>query len=296
MSATLPPSFARVERQSLNWVPLALGLLVLFVPSYVAMARDLWGTEHGAHGPIVLGTLLWAFWTKRDALLNPTTPSKPIAGAGWVVFGLLIYLVGRSQTIVTLEAFAQIFLLIGVLLLTGGWALVRLMAIPIAFLLFLAPPPQFITDILTAPLKLMISEVVESVLYFAGYPIARNGVLLTIGKYELLVADACSGLNSLFSLGSMGLLYLYLVQHKSKWRAVLMLTSIIPIAILANIIRVIVLTLVTYHYGDAAGQGFIHNASGLVVFVVALATMIGFDLLLGRFFFRNPTSLKATAV
>ncbi|MGH6612326.1 MAG: archaeosortase/exosortase family protein, partial [Burkholderiaceae bacterium] len=105
---------------------------------------------------------------------------------------------------------------------------------------------------------------------------------LSIGQYQLLVADACSGLNSIFSLSAMGLLYLYLMRHRSMLRDTLLVLSIVPIAIFANLLRVLFLVLLTFHFGDGAGQGFLHGFAGMFLFAVALLMLFGFDRLLGR--------------
>jgi exosortase len=123
-------------------------------------------------------------------------------------------------------------------------------------------------------------------LYAAGYPIARTGVILKVGQYQLLVADACAGLNSMFTLEALGLLYMNIVGHTSTLRNVLLAILIIPMAFIANVIRVIVLVLVTYHFGDEAGQGIVHGAAGMVLFAVALVLMFMIDGVLG-FFFRD---------
>jgi exosortase/archaeosortase family protein len=113
-----------------------------------------------------------------------------------------------------------------------------------------------------------------------GYPIARTGVILQIGQYKLLVADACAGLHTLFTLEALGLLYLNIVRHDSLFRNIALAILIVPISFTANVIRVMVLTLITYHYGDEAGQGFLHGFAGMVLFLTALLLIIGVDSLL----------------
>jgi transcriptional regulator EpsA len=112
------------------------------------------------------------------------------------------------------------------------------------------------------------------------YPIARTGVILQIGQYKLLVADACAGLHTLFTLEALGLLYLNLVRHDSLFRNVTLAILIVPISFTANVFRVIVLTLITYHFGDEAGQGFLHGFAGMVLFLSALLLIMGVDSLL----------------
>src|SRR5699024_5357964 len=123
---------------------------------------------------------------------------------------------------------------------------------------------------------------VVELLYDVGYPISRNGVVLTIGQYQLLVADACSGLHSMYSLSALGTLFMYIMARPSKLHNAIMLASILPIAFLANIVRVIALVLITYHLGDGAGQGFLHGAAGMVLMLVALVGFFALDALLER--------------
>ena len=110
-----------------------------------------------------------------------------------------------------------------------------------------------------------------------GYPIANTGVVLSIGQYQLMVADACSGLNSMFSLMALGTLFMYLAARKSVTHNAVMLASILPVAFASNIVRVIFLVLLTYHFGDEAGQGFLHGAAGIALLTVALFLLMLLD-------------------
>jgi len=133
---------------------------------------------------------------------------------------------------------------------------------------------------LTAPLKSAVSAVAANLLYSMGYPVARAGVMLSVGQYQLLVADACAGLNSMFTLEALGLLYMNLMQYTSVARNVTLAVLIIPISFAANIVRVMILVLVTYHFGDAAGQGFVHGFAGMVLFIVGRVLILATDSLL----------------
>jgi exosortase len=128
-----------------------------------------------------------------------------------------------------------------------------------------------------------VSYVAEAVLFWIGYPIGRNGVILQIGQYMLLVADACAGLHTLLTLEALGLLYLNLVRRDSAFRNVALALLIVPISFAANVIRVMALSLITYHFGDEAGQGFLHGFAGMVLFLSALLLIIGFDTMLQTF-------------
>lgn len=276
-----------------TWWPVLLGLMVLYVPTYWMLAHGLWNTEEQAHGPIVLVVTLFLIWQKRDIFLidvlgQSKGSSATISGWTLLVFGLLTYALGRSQDILLFEIGSQVPVMLGVLLITLGWRSVKALWFALFFLLFMVPLPGFVVDAATGPLKQYISLIAEQVLYAVGYPIARSGVTLTVGPYQLLVADACSGLHSMFSLSAMGLLYLYLMQHTSIARNVLIMAAILPIAFVANIVRVMVLILVTYHLGDEAGQGFLHGFAGIMLFVIGLLFLFALDGLLGFIFPDRP--------
>ena len=272
----------------LPWLPVAAGLAALYVPVFYEFANGHWQSDDHAHGPIILAVIAWLFWREKDALVTPApsvAPAKagaPFPGIIVLVLGLLIYVVGRSQDITIFEAGALAPILAGALLAMRGWPAIKAFWFPILFVAFLVPLPGIFVDALTGPLKREVSEIAEQLLYAAGYPVARNGVMLTVGQYQLLVADACSGLNSMFSLSALGLLYLYIIQRPSWLHNGLMIAAILPIAFAANIVRVLALVLVTYHLGDEAGQGFLHGAAGIVLMLVALTIILSLDAVLAR--------------
>lgn len=274
--ATLPLSHT-TSRPGLPWLPVLAGLLALYGPTVADLATTLWETEDHAHGPIVLAVSLWLAWKALPALFALESPGRPAAGWPLLVFGLFLYVLGRSQTILIFEVGSALPVIAGALLIQRGWPAFRLLRFPVLFLFFLVPLPGVLVDALTGPLKQYVSVVAENLLYWAGYPIGRSGVTLVVGQYHLLVADACSGLNSMFSLSALGLLYLHLMRYPQWWRNGLLLASILPIAFVANIVRVAILVLVTYHFGDEAGQGFVHGFAGMVLFVAAVLLLMGLD-------------------
>lgn len=265
------------------WWPILIGALALYLPTYIDLAQGLWDTEEYAHGPIVLIVTLFLIWMKRKELGEQPQKTSSLYGWPLLVVGLLMYSVGRSQDILLLEVGSQIPVMLGVLLITLGAHAAKIFWFPLFFLLFMVPLPGFIIDTVTNPLKQQISVLTEQVLYFFDYPIARSGVVLSVGPYQLLVADACSGLHSMFSLSAMGLLYLYLMQHTSRLRNALLIAAILPIAFVANVVRVIVLVLITFHMGDEAGQGFLHGTAGIMLFIVGLLFLFLLDSVLGYF-------------
>ena len=268
----------------LSWLPAIIGLLALYLPTYYSLANGLWDSEEQAHGPIVLIVALYLLWQRWGQLQQLAARPAPIAGGASLLLGCLLYALGRSQDILIFEVGSQIPVLAGLILLEWGWRGIRLSAFPLFFLIFMVPLPGTFVDAATASLKAHVSVIAEHLLYWAGYPIARNGVVLTIGQYQLLVADACSGLHSMFSLSAMGLLYFYLIKHSSWLRNGILIAAILPMAFAANIVRVLVLVLVTYHFGNDAAQGFIHSFAGILLFVVALLGLMLLDSVLGLIF------------
>lgn len=259
---------------------LLLGFAALYVPSYVDLAHSIWPTPEQGHGPIILAISAWLLFSKRhEVAALPLRPDKRL-GAGVLVFGVLVYVLGRTQGMLVLEVFSQILVLIGLVLLFLGRPALRLVWFPLFFLLFMVPLPGNVLVAVTGPLKSAVSAVAAELLYRMGYPVSRAGVILNVGQYQLLVADACAGLNSMFTLEALGLLYLNLTNSKSAARNVTLAVLIIPISFTANIVRVMILVLVTYHFGDEAGQGFVHRFAGMVLFVVGLLLMAGTDKLL----------------
>jgi exosortase len=160
-------------------------------------------------------------------------------------------------------------------------ALLRHFAFFFVFLLFLLPLPGQVVDALTTPLKHQVSALAATVLYAAGYPVAKTGVILHLGPYQLLVADACSGLRSMVSLSATGAIYLYLSGRRHPLHLGLLVLSILPIAFLANTLRVVTLALITFYLGDAAAQSYLHELASVSLYLFALALLVGFDYLLG---------------
>jgi exosortase B len=264
-----------------EWWPVMLGLALLYGPSLFDLLRGIWSTDEQRHGPIVLAMALWLIY-RNWAAMERAAVGQPWHATGWpvLVFGLLCYLIGRTEQILILEISSAIWVLAGVLLLARGTAALKVQWFALFFMLFMVPLPGAFVDNVTMPMKLSVSYVAEHVLFWAGYPIGRTGIMLQIGQYKLLVADACAGLHTLFTLEALGLLYLNLVRHESAARNVLLALIIMPISFTANVLRVMVLCLITYHFGDAAGQGFLHGFAGLVLFLSALLLIMGMDSLL----------------
>ena len=256
---------------------LLIGAIVLAVPVMADVAHDSWSSEQGAHGPLVLAIGIWLLsreWPAARALARPG--SVVIALLLFAAF-LPIYVFGRVTETVEIEGASLCALLLAAGYAIWGHMALRRVWFPLFFLLFAFPPPDTLFAMLTQPLKIAVSEWAVSLLHLLGYPVAGSGVSIQIGQYEMLVAAACAGMNSLISLTALGLFYVY-IRHSADWRYMLLLVAfILPVAVLANLVRVLLLLLITYHFGEAAGQGFFHEAAGMTMFTTALLGIFAVD-------------------
>jgi exosortase B len=276
-AAVTPAPFLPVALDRRVAALLLLGFAALYVPTYVELARHVWPSDEQGHGPIILALSLWLLFDKRNELAELTVRPDKTAGVIVLTLGVLMYVLGRTQWMLVFEVFSQILVLIGLVLLFLGWRALRLVWFPLFFLFFMVPLPGAVVAAVTGPLKAAVSTVSADLLYRLGYPVARSGVMLDVGKYQLLVADACSGLTSMFTLEALGLLYMHLLRYTSAARNVTLALLIIPISFTANVIRVMILVLVTYHFGDAAGRGFVHGFAGMVLFISGLMLIFATD-------------------
>ena len=270
----------------LDIVILSLGLLGMFTLTlhdlFFNVDAGLWNKDEHSHGPIMLMLSLWLLWTRWKEYDGKVDGSASGGWLAWVMFaiGVVFYAPGRALNIIYFEVFAFIPMLIGVVAMVGGWSLLNKLKFPLFFLIFMVPIPGFVLDPISQFVKLHISITVAEILWHLGYPISHTGVVLSIGPYQLLVADACAGMRTLFMLEAMGIFYLNVVRHTSLLRNVVLGLLIIPISFIANMLRVLFLALITYHFGDEVGQGYLHGFAGIVLFVIALVLTISIDGLL----------------
>lgn len=264
------------------WYALLGGaVLIAYVPTVRGLIDGPWQTEQEGHGPLIIAASVWLVWQARKTIAATEPTPAPVLGWSLLLVGLALMFLARTQDVLTVEAFSIIPVLIGCVLIVGGWPLLRVLAFPIGFLFFAVPMPDWLIDAATVPLKVFISNVVTHVLYAAGYPVAQNGVMIMIGTYQLLVKDACSGMNSIFALSAIGVFYAYAFRWNEKICSLILLASIVPITIVANFIRVMTLVLIAYYGGPDLLEGPVHDMTGIGLFVVAIILLFLLDALLG---------------
>jgi exosortase len=272
-------------RLSLKTVPLSTivltaGFVALLIPTIASLANQTWSREFGAYGPIVLVTGLWLLWRQIPELRHAAQPGSIWLTAPILAVALVCYVFGYAYDFVTLET-AGVYGA-GVAILQSRVGLRPLLKhwFPLLYLAFAIPPPNSLLADVTAPLKSLVSLAATDWLSAFGLPVAREGVTIFVGQYQLLVEDACSGMNSIVGLIAVSLLYIYLMRGSSWVYSVILVGFIIPIAIVANIIRIMVLILLTYYFGNEVAQGFLHFTAGMLLFTTALLCVFGLDRLL----------------
>ena len=275
-----------------HW-PLLVGLLIVAIPTLITLGQQTWSTEAGAHGPIVLATGLWLLSYNKIDLLHagrqPWWTWLPLVAA------LPVYAFGRAFDFIFIEVSALYLIFVVGMVQLAGVSEVRRNLFALFYLAFIIPPPGWALDTLTSPLREFVSYISVGILHPMGFPIERSGVSLTIAQYQLLVEDACAGMNSITGLTAISLFYIYLM-HRASWRYALVLVAlIIPVAVFVNILRVIALILLTYYYGDAVAQGFMHVTTGMVLFALAVASIFLIDRVMQAVLARWHSGKEATA-
>lgn len=256
---------------------LLVGCAILALPTMYEVATKTWTSEQGGHGPLVLATGLWAIWRELKGKDIERRPGKLAIGLPLLGLALAVFILARITGILEIEAFAMYGALVSGAYLVFGNLVMRAIWFPLLYLAFSLPPPDTVVTAVTQPIKIAISTWAVSVLHLLGYPVASSGVAIQIGQYQLLVAAACAGLNSIVTLTALCLFYVYLKHRSNVIALIVIAVAAIPVAVISNFVRVLALVLITYHFGDAAAQGFLHDFAGLLMFAVALLTIFGID-------------------
>lgn len=271
-----------------------IGLSLLLAPVFVDLALDSWSTDQGSQGPILLATGLWLF--VREWPGEPPVPGRMTITLALLIPALLAYLFGRT-TGISWMAWSGAYVAALALLhdRVSAYGMRRLW-FPIAYLALLVPPPGLVTGTVINALNAFLSKAAIDLMWAMGFDAAQDGALLYVEQYTLHMVEACAGLGSLLSLFALSMLYIYL-RHRTDWRyAALLGLVVLPIAVLANLGRVVLLMVTTVWFGDAIAQGVFHPLAGLIMFTISLMLLVGIDALLAPLRQRTGAgeSLKVT--
>jgi exosortase len=273
------------------WLPIIAGALLLYIPAYLDLASAVASKDGSSQQPVCLAIWLWTLWRQRD-LFNRFRAAGESSLLGWllIAFAGLCYAVGRAQEFFQFEIGSQVPLFAGIVLVLLGRAALARLWFSVIFLTLIVPAPGSLLNEILVPLKKLVSALVAQLLYAGGLPVARDGVVLYIGHYQLLIADACAGLNSMVALSAIGVLYVYLAGYKRWLPNVLLLSAVLPIAFIANVLRVMGLVLITYRYDGDAGMHF-HDYAAYAEVAVVFAAFFLLDRLL-RAIFRDESAVE----
>jgi exosortase len=245
--------------------------LVLFAPVLARLVQDWANDGNYSHGFLILPLALYFVWERRKRLAV-IPPQPTLLGLGVVAAGLAMLLAGVLGAELFLTRLSIIVVAAGAILFLFGWATCRVLVFPLSFLLLMIPIPALVFNQIAFPLQLLASRVGESVLSALGIPVLREGNVIVLAHTSLEVAEACSGIRSLISLLTLGIVYGYFTDPRIGMRTLIALSTI-PIAIVTNGARVAGTGVAAHYYGVAAAQGFFHTFSGWLVFVVAFGLL-----------------------
>jgi exosortase len=239
-----------------------------------------------SHGFLVAPLALFFAWERRGQLRR-----APIDPTWWglvpLALGTLALTVGRLGTELTTMRSAYVLTLIGLVLLLVGKSAFKILAFPLAFLFLMVPLPQSLVNVVAFPLQLMAADWAVQVLYLLRIPALREGNIIHLPETQLFVAEACSGLRSLMALITLAIVFAYFFRREWKQR-VLIVASAIPIAIVVNAGRVAVTGILTYHFGQKAAEGALHELQGMITFGGAFILLLAEAWLLAKIWPEKP--------
>lgn len=276
INSTLAPAAPLWRAPDLGEAILLGGFLALALPTILRLAKLSWSTEAGAHGPIVLATAIWLIWRESNYLRTGKRQDLwPSALA--LLCALPMYAIGRITSILMLESLALYAVFLTLTYLRYGSKILRHFWFPLLYLLFLITPPENWLFVGTQPLKMALTKISVELLSAAGLAVGSSGSTIQVGGYQLLVATACSGLNSLIGISAISSFYVHL-RHGSEPRyAFVLLVLLLPLALLTNLLRIMALVLATHWFGSEIVEGLAHEAAGLGTFALALALLFLID-------------------
>lgn len=247
-------------------------MLLLYAPVLKNLVLQWWSDPDYGHGffvPLFSGYLLWR--QRDDWMKTKIQPSN---------FGLLVLLgavglllVGSLGAELFTSRFSLLVLLAGMILYLAGWKFLGAVSFPLCFLIFMIPLPQIVYNQITFPLQLLASRFGTFLLELVHVPVLRDGNILVFSDYSLEVVEACSGIRSLMTLIAVAVIYGYFLESR-YWVRFVLVVLMVPIALVSNAIRIMGAGVMAHSFGPAAAEGFLHEFSGWMIFLVALLLLL----------------------
>jgi EpsI family protein len=268
-----------------------VGLAILYQDVIAKLVHDWSVDENYSHGFLIVPIALYLAWERRNRLAAATARPS-VLGLLTVLGSIVVLAAGTLGAELFLTRISLLGVLAGLILFVLGWQHLRILAFPLAFLLLMIPIPAIIFNQIAFPLQLLASRFGELTLAAVGIPVLREGNVITLSNTTLEVAEACSGIRSLVSLLTLAIVYGYVVEARTWARIALALASV-PVAIVANGVRVAGTGIAAHFIGPDAAQGFFHTFSGWLVFIVAFILLFAVQRVIARI---GPRSRKDMAV
>ncbi|MBZ5628691.1 MAG: exosortase/archaeosortase family protein [Acidobacteriia bacterium] len=256
------------------WQPAILAGLIGFIyyPVLIKLVHDWWNDPDFSHGFFVPLFSAFLIWTQRETLWR--IESKPAwSGLAVVAVSLFFFTVGTFANDLFFPRVAIVLLVAGLVILFCGWAQFRAAFFAWAFLFLMIPIPAVLMNQITFPLQLLASRLASAVLPIVGVPVLREGNVIHLPAMPLEVAEACSGIRSLLSLVTLAVIYGYFLDSKT-WRRCLLVIAAVPIAVVANALRIVGTGIAVQYWNPDRALGFFHEFSGWVIFIVSLALLL----------------------
>jgi exosortase len=266
-----PPEVHAVRNWLWPGAALVLVLAYLYLTILHRLVDEWWTDPNFSHGFFVPPFAAFLIWKNRDRL-RTVTVRPSFSGLAVVALGLVVLVLGVLGAELFLSRSSLLVVLAGLVIYFKGWKYFRVIFFPWLFLFLMVPPPTLIMNHITIPLQFVASDLATWFLRIAGVPVLQNGNIIQLPNMALDVVEACSGIRSLISLGVMAIIYGYLLESSNTVRVLLALAAI-PIAVLANGLRIMGTGVTGLYWEPSKAQGFFHEFSGWVIFVIALIAL-----------------------
>ncbi|MBI4651053.1 exosortase/archaeosortase family protein [Candidatus Desantisbacteria bacterium] len=261
--------FKRLDR--FDWL-IVLAMVIMFSPTFYRLATLGWKSADYTHAYFIFPITLWLIFRKRQELVKTEEVNK--VGFIIIIVASFLYLFSSLNEFMFLEAFSFVVMMYAVFKLKLTEDSFKKILFPLAYLLFLIPPPGLAIDMATLPLKKISTYGSYGLLKLFHLPVEVYGVILKVKDHELFISDACSGFRSIVTLLALGAVYAYFqdISLKKKW---IIFLSVIPLGILGNILRITLTGIISYFVGMKYAEGFFHDFSGAVLFIFTTFGLIG---------------------
>jgi exosortase len=245
--------------------------ILLYFQVIIGLVNDWWVDSNYSHGFLVPLVSAYLIWKKKDRLKS-LEKKRSYWGFLILLSGLGIYIIGTAGSEYFSARFSLVIVLFGFLFYLNGKEWAKELLFPVAFLAFMVPIPYVIYYSIAFPMQLFSTKLSYYILHSIGLPSIRQGNIIYLPNYSLEVVEACSGLRSLVSLLALGTFFAY-VTFKSNLKRFILFLSIFPIAIGANIFRILITAVGAYVVSPKLAEDFLHKLSGLIVFLISVFSL-----------------------